>query len=313
MINFEYHAPCFLEETLSLLDNRNEEAKVLAVGTDLIVQMKDVHIRPSVIVDAKNVPELNRLEWSQDKTLHIGAAVPLSKIVIFFPVIERFGILHQACSLIGSVQIRNREMMGGNICNAAPSADTPPPLLCLGAKAVVAQLGGTHVVPLESFFLGPGHFGRCCPNTDKSTPSGGQEREIMVEPRQTLLDTLRYDLGLTGTKEGCGHGKCGSCTVLLDGKAVCSYLVFEVEVGGQDITTIEGLYQGEELHPLQQAFIDEGAVQCSFCTLGVILTAKALLDSNPRPTEAQVRQYIAGNLCCCTGYDKIVWASLRVA
>ena len=141
----------------------------------------------------------------------------------------------------------------------------------------------------------------------------GLEREVMAEPRQTLLDTLRYDLGLTGTKEGCGHGNCGSCTVLLNGKAVNSCLVFAVEVEVQDIMTIEGLYQGEGLHPLQQAFIDEGAVQCGFCTPGVILTAKALLDLNPRPTEAQVRQYIAGNLCRCTGYDKIVRAILRVA
>jgi len=135
----------------------------------------------------------------------------------------------------------------------------------------------------------------------------------MVEPRQTLLDTLRYDLGLTGTKEGCGNGNCGSCTVLLDGQAVNSCLVFAIEVEGQDITTIEGLQQGGELHPLQQAFIDEGAVQCGFCTPGAILMAKALLDSNPRPTEAQVRQSIAGNLCRCTGYDKIVRAILRVA
>lgn len=141
----------------------------------------------------------------------------------------------------------------------------------------------------------------------------GQEWEIMVEPRQTLLDTLRYDLGLTGTKEGCGNGNCGSCTVLLDGQAVNSCLVFAIEVEGQDITTIEGLQQGGELHPLQQAFIDEGAVQCGFCTPGAILMAKALLDSNPRPTEAQVRQSIAGNLCRCTGYDKIVRAILRVA
>jgi len=135
----------------------------------------------------------------------------------------------------------------------------------------------------------------------------------MVEPRQTLLDTLRYDLGLTGTKEGCGNGNCGTCTVLLDGQAVNSCLLFAIEVEGQDITTIEGLYQGGELHPLQQAFIDEGAVQCGFCTPGVILTAKALLDSNPHPTEVQVREAIAGNLCRCTGYDKIVRAILRVA
>ena len=141
----------------------------------------------------------------------------------------------------------------------------------------------------------------------------GQEREIMVEPRQTLLDALRYDLGLTGTKEGCGDGNCGSCTVLLNGKAVNSCLVFAIEVDGQEVTTIEGLYQRGKLHPLQQAFIDEGAVQCGFCIPGVILTAKAFLDSNPHPTEVEVRQAIAGNLCRCTGYDKIVRAILKVA
>jgi carbon-monoxide dehydrogenase small subunit len=141
----------------------------------------------------------------------------------------------------------------------------------------------------------------------------GQEREIMVEPRQTLLDVLRYDLGLTGTKEGCGDGNCGSCTVLLDRQAINSCLVFAIEVDGQEITTIECLYQGGKLYPLQQAFIDEGAVQCGFCIPGMILTAKALLDANPHPTEAQVRQAIAGNLCRCTGYDKIVRAILKAA
>ena len=141
----------------------------------------------------------------------------------------------------------------------------------------------------------------------------GQEHEIMVEPRSTLLDVLRYGLGLTGTKEGCGTGDCGACTVLLDGVAVNSCLIFAVEVEGKEITTIEGLSQRGELHPLQSAFIEEGAVQCGFCTPGVILTAKAFLDSNPHPTEVQVRRAIAGNLCRCTGYDKIVRAIMRVA
>lgn len=141
----------------------------------------------------------------------------------------------------------------------------------------------------------------------------GQEHEIMVEPRSTLLDVLRYGLGLTGTKEGCGTGDCGACTVLLDGVAVNSCLIFAVEVEGKEITTIEGLSQRGELHPLQSAFIEEGAVQCGFCTPGVILTAKAFLDSNPHPTEVQVRRAIAGNLCRCTGYDKIVRAIMKVA
>jgi carbon-monoxide dehydrogenase small subunit len=140
----------------------------------------------------------------------------------------------------------------------------------------------------------------------------GQDHVLTVEPCCTLLGILRYELGLTGTKEGCGSGNCGSCTVLLDGKAVNSCLVLAAEVEGKEITTIEGLSSRGELHPLQQAFIDEGAVQCGFCTPGVILTAKSFLDSNRRPTEAQIRLAIAGNLCRCTGYDKIVRAVMRV-
>ena len=141
----------------------------------------------------------------------------------------------------------------------------------------------------------------------------GHERSVLVEPRQTLLDVLRYDLRLTGTKEGCGDGNCGSCTILMDGQAVNSCLVLAVEADGHNILTIEGLVQDGELHPLQKAFIDEGAVQCGFCTPGMIMNAKAILDINPHPTEEQVRLAIAGNLCRCTGYDKIVRAILKVA
>lgn len=141
----------------------------------------------------------------------------------------------------------------------------------------------------------------------------GQDYEITAEPGRTLVDVLRYELGLTGTKEGCGTGSCGSCTVLLDGEAVNSCLVLAIEVEGREIITIEGLSPRDKLHPLQQAFIDEGAVQCGFCTPGVILEAKALLDSNPHPAESEIRRAIAGNLCRCTGYDKIVRAIMRAA
>jgi carbon-monoxide dehydrogenase medium subunit len=154
--NFEYYAPHSLTVTLSILDSRKEEAKVLAGGTDLLVQMKDSRVCPAVVVDMKNIPELNRLECDKDGALHIGAAVPLSKIIAFPTVIQEFGMFHQACSLIGSVQIKNRATVGGNICNAAPSADTPPPLLCLGAKAILARTSGTRSIPLGSFFRGPG-------------------------------------------------------------------------------------------------------------------------------------------------------------
>jgi carbon-monoxide dehydrogenase small subunit len=141
----------------------------------------------------------------------------------------------------------------------------------------------------------------------------GEERELIVEPQRTLVETLRYDLGLTGTKEGCGNGNCGSCTILLDGKTVNSCLIFTVEAEGKEIITIEGISKGGKLHPLQQAFIDEGALQCGFCTPGLIITSIALLDSIPHPTEDQVRHAIAGNLCRCTGYDKIVRAVIKAA
>jgi len=156
MIDFEYYAPASLEEALRLLSERKGVAKVLAGGTDLIPQMKEGLNHSSLLVDVKKISELNRLERQEDGTLYIGAAVPLSKIAAFPPIMEKFGILYQACSVIGSVQIRNRGTMGGNICNAAPSADTPPPLLCLNAGLIVAKNTGTRTVPVERFFLGPG-------------------------------------------------------------------------------------------------------------------------------------------------------------
>lgn len=141
----------------------------------------------------------------------------------------------------------------------------------------------------------------------------GEEHELLAEPRTTLVEVLRNHLGLTGTKEACSCGTCGACTVLLDGKAVKSCLILAVQAGGHEIATIEGLAQNGRLHPLQQAFIDKGAVQCGYCTPGMILSAKALLDENPNPTEEEVRAGIAGNICRCTGYVKIVEAILSAS
>jgi carbon-monoxide dehydrogenase small subunit len=141
----------------------------------------------------------------------------------------------------------------------------------------------------------------------------GESYEVMVKPNMTLLDFLREKIGLTGTKKGCDEGICGSCTVLLDGTAVNSCLILAVDANGKDVLTIEGLTENGMLHPLQEAFVEHGAVQCGFCTPGTILTAKALLADNPAPTEEEVKGGIAGNLCRCTGYVRIVKAILSAA
>jgi carbon-monoxide dehydrogenase small subunit len=136
----------------------------------------------------------------------------------------------------------------------------------------------------------------------------GERRELAVEGYRTLLDTLRNEAGLTGTKKGCDVGDCGACTVILDGKPVCACLVLAVEADGAALQTIEGLGKNGELHPLQESFVRYGGAQCGFCTPGMIMMAKALLDANPRPSEEQIRFAIAGNICRCTGYTKIIEA-----
>lgn len=145
------------------------------------------------------------------------------------------------------------------------------------------------------------------------TRINGEDVDFLCEPRQSLLEILRDDLGFTGTKEGCSNGNCGACSVLLDGVLVDSCLVLAVEVDGKAVTTIEGVAGPGKLHPLQQKFLEHAALQCGICTPGFILAAKALLDKNPRPTEHQVRYWLAGNLCRCTGYDKIIRAVLDAA
>jgi aerobic carbon-monoxide dehydrogenase small subunit len=141
-----------------------------------------------------------------------------------------------------------------------------------------------------------------------STTINGEAAEYLCEPQQTLLDVLRDVVGLTGSKEGCASGDCGACSVIMDGRLVCSCLVLGVEAEGKAITTVEGIAAGEKLHPVQQKFLEHAALQCGFCTPGLIVASKALLDENPNPTETEIRYWLAGNLCRCTGYDKIVRA-----
>jgi carbon-monoxide dehydrogenase small subunit len=146
-----------------------------------------------------------------------------------------------------------------------------------------------------------------------STTVNGDAQQFLCDAGASLLDVLRDELHLTGTKEGCGSGDCGACTVTLDGKIVCSCLVLAAEVEGRQIGTIEGVAEGSTLHPIQRKFLEHAALQCGFCTPGFIVAAKALLDHNPAPTESEVRYWLAGNLCRCTGYDKIVRAVMDTA
>ena len=146
-----------------------------------------------------------------------------------------------------------------------------------------------------------------------TTTINGEPVEFLCETQQTLLDVLRDELGLTGSKEGCASGDCGACSVTVDGRLVCSCLVLGVEAEGKTVETIEGMANGEELHPLQQKFLEEAALQCGYCTPGVLIAAKALLETNDNPTETEVRYWLAGNLCRCTGYDKIIRAVMDTA
>lgn len=146
-----------------------------------------------------------------------------------------------------------------------------------------------------------------------TTTINNEDFEFLCEPRQSLLDVLRDELGLTGSKEGCNNGNCGACNVILDGRLVNSCIVFAAEVEGSSVTTIEGIASTAELHPLQQKFLEHAALQCGICTPGFIVAARALMDRQERPTEADVRLWLAGNLCRCTGYDKIIRAVLDAA
>ena len=146
-----------------------------------------------------------------------------------------------------------------------------------------------------------------------TTKVNGDEVEFLCDPRETLLDVLRDHLGLTGSKEGCGTGDCGACSVIVDERLVCSCLMLGVEAQGKEVGTVEGIAEGEELHPLQTKFIEHAALQCGICTPGILVAAKNLLERNPNPSETEVRYWLAGNLCRCTGYDKIIRAVLDTA
>src|SRR3984893_3851054 len=204
-----------------------------------------------------------------------------------------------------------------------PSPSSTPPLVAPASRSPTSAARSNtasrspaswHAVPPPSPFNAlPSARRPPMAKTHVSTIINGEPVEFLCEPQQTLLDVLRDELNLTGSKEGCSSGDCGACTVILDGNIVCSCLMLGAEADGHKIVTVEGIAQGDKLHPVQQKFLEHAALQCGFCTPGFIVAAKALLDHNLNPTEEETRYWLAGNLCRCTGYDKIIRAVLDAA
>ncbi len=467
-----YHAPADVTAALALLAERGPAARIIAGGTDLILELERGVRRAETVVDVTRIPGLDTIRLGADDLIHIGPLVTHNQVVASRLLVERAFPLAQACWLVGSPQIRNRGTVAGNLITASPANDTITALRVLEARVTLRSLRGTRTLPLADFYTGVrrtalaademlvdiafppltsnergcflklglrqaqaisvvnvavvlrfGPDGRTvesarialgsvaptiirareaevalsgAPLTEeqiaeaahlaaqtsrpiddirgsatyrrrmvrvftaralrrlrdgteraawpvdppllwatdngRQTKAGsrssivrdssavrvietvvnGKTHRVQGADSKTLLQMLRDDLGLTGTKEGCAEGECGACTVWLDGVAVVACLVPAARAHGSEIVTVEGLAHGGELHPVQQAFIREGAVQCGYCTPGLLMAGAALLAEKPQPTAAQARQAISGNLCRCTGYYKIV-SALRTA
>ncbi|HIJ36450.1 MAG TPA: 2Fe-2S iron-sulfur cluster binding domain-containing protein [Deltaproteobacteria bacterium] len=475
MKKYEYHQPQTLAEAHGIMARLKGRAKYIAGGTDLMIRVKHRIIEPEALISLRGVEELRGFEYKG--SLRFGSMTLFRELERNALIAERFQALAGAVSVLANPQVRNVATVGGNLCNAAPSADCAPPLMVMDAILTLEGTGGVRQAPVADFFTGPGKSclepdeilsfitipemephtgmaffkigrvsqdiavvnaaalvvmeGKTCrkariavgavaptplriaraeeflegkkltsetleemagivesevrPITDvrstetyRRTVSGvlvkravtqalknlgsqgngseaksgsvvstvghgsTQDRvaglELLdacaigtplrkdvhfilnghhvfgeVKSHQILLDVLRDTFGFKGAKLGCGQGECGACTVLVDGNPVDSCLYPAFEVSGKTVTTIEGLMgEGNKMHPLQEAFIQHGGIQCGFCTPGMILSSKALLDENPNPDEAAIRRGISGNLCRCTGYVQIV-ESIRQA
>ncbi|MBW2064435.1 MAG: FAD binding domain-containing protein [Deltaproteobacteria bacterium] len=471
MKKFRYFQPRDLSEAFDLMAELEGKARYIAGGTDVLVRIKQRDLRPEALVSLRGIEGLADIE--ADGGLTVGSMTLLRDLERNEYVASQYPALSQAVGLLANPQVRNVATIGGNLCNAAPSADCAPPLIVLDAMLVLEGPSGQREVPIGEFFRGPGETcleppeivssirisgkepntgmaflkigrvaqdlaivnaaalvvmeGNVCrrcrlavgavaptplrltrvekmmegeeigpdllrdveaivkeevkpisdvrsseeyrreasgvlvrrainqalsnvlkrpedksrgvsgpnrgPKANRTAPSESQESEgcrsglrktinfvlnghqvaAEIQSHKTLLHVIRDEFQLTGTKEGCGHGECGACTVLVDGRNVdsCLYPAFEVE--GKSVTTIEGLVgEGNKLHPLQESFIANGGVQCGFCTPGMIISAKALLDDKKDPGDEEIRRAISGNLCRCTGYVQIV-ESIRKA
>lgn len=460
-----YYTPHSLDAALQLLAEHKENARLIAGGTDLIVEIERGIRTPKVVVDISRIPNLDQITQDEQKQIHLGPLVTHNQVVGSALCMDRAFPLAKACWEIGAPQIRNRATVAGNLVTASPANDTITPLWALQATVTLQSVRGTRTLPLEDFFLDvrqtalepdemvvdiafpamAGHevgtflklglrraqaiavvnvavvlsmlgdtitqaritLGSVAPtivraenaerflagkiltqdvtlhagklaaqtitpisdvrgsaeyrrymaetltrhalealaggteadtmppkpvmlwgstnghfptqNEESTTHSADNDRPIITtingQPHtihgahhKTLLRMLRENVNLIGTKEGCAEGECGACTVLLDGIAVMSCMVPAPRAHGSQIVTIEGLANGDDLHPVQQTFIEEDAVQCGYCTPGFIMSGASLLQECERPTPDEIKQAITGNLCRCTGYYKILQA-----
>ncbi len=460
-----YCTPPSLDEALQLLAEHRERARLIAGGTDLIVEIERGIRSPKVIIDISRIPDLDAITQDEQKYFHIGPLVTHNQVVASPLCVDRAFPLAKACWEIGAPQIRNRGTVAGNLVTASPANDTITPLWALGASVTLQSIRESRTLPFDEFFLGvrktaikpdemivdisfpamashqigtfeklglrkaqaisvvnvavvlsmladtiteahiamgsvaptiirleeaerfltgkvltkdviiragelaaqtitpisdvrgsaeyrrymtatltrhtlealadgtetdtiprrpimlwgntDGHFPKKLNKAVTHTKSdaeaiittiNGDAKTIHGANHKTLLRMLREDAGLTGTKEGCAEGECGACTVLLDGIAVMGCMIPAPRAHGSEIVTIEGLVNGDTLHPIQQAFIDKSAVQCGYCTPGFIMSGVSLLDERERPTPNEIKQAITGNLCRCTGYYKILQA-----
>ena len=460
-----YCTPQSLDEALSLLAEHREKARLIAGGTDLIVEIERGIRTPEAVIDITRIPGLDAITRDEEKVIHLGPLVTHNQVVGSSLCVDRAFPLAKACWEIGAPQIRNRGTVAGNLVTASPANDTITPLWALGASVTLQSIHGSRTLTFDEFFLDvrktaidsgemivdisfpamagyqvgtfeklglrkaqaisvvnvavvlsmladtiteakitlgsvaptiirareaerflsgkvltedvctragelaaqtitpisdvrgsaeyrrymaatltrhslkaladgterdtlpprpimlwgstdghfPGQLGESITHTDDEdapivTTINGQTKTIHGASHKTLLRMLREDAELIGTKEGCAEGECGACTVLLDDIAVMSCMVPAPRAHGSQIVTIEGLANDDTLHPVQQAFIDEGAVQCGYCTPGFIISGAALLDERDRPTRNEMKQAITGNLCRCTGYYKILQA-----
>jgi carbon-monoxide dehydrogenase medium subunit len=447
----DYFIPRTLDEALSLLVQHVPNARIIAGGTDLIIEFERGVRQPCVLIDITRLGELNSMRMDERGEIHIGALVTHNDVVASELCVNQALPLAQACREVGAPQIRNRATIAGNLITASPANDTIAPLIALGARVTLRSVRGSREVALSDFYLGvrktvmqtdellteitfpaltPNQRGafmklglrraqaisvvtacavvtldahqhvsnaritlgavaptiirareaeqalngqalsnetitrvaalaqsaakpisdvrasadyrsdmvnvlvrRALEQIASGQPAWRAETALLhghaptasaIQPaaivngkayalshdgsEKTLLRWLREDCGLVGTKEGCAEGECGACTVLLDGKAVMSCLVPAPRAQGSVVTTIEGVSDGDALHPLQEQFVQCGAVQCGYCTPGLIMSGVALFEENGAPTDAQIKEGISGNLCRCTGYYKIIEA-----